>query len=98
MLGLCSSGVWRSGFFRSQFEGLFGAACRVKRNADEHQHNGKHDDGDKGFHGYSLPKVRAATPMRAKTSVTVLAAVPAEVNQPSKLMSVIAMMPCQYFR
>ena len=66
MLGLCSSAVWRSGFFRSperraligadvEFEGLFGAACRVKRNADEHQHNGKHDDGDKGFHGYSLP-------------------------------------------
>jgi hypothetical protein len=36
---------------------LFSAACRVKRNADEYQHNGKHDNGDKGFHCHSLPGV-----------------------------------------
>ena len=38
---------------RGGFEALF--AGRVERNADEHQHDGKRDDGDKGFHGYSLP-------------------------------------------
>lgn len=31
------------------------AGSLIKRNADEYQHHGKHDDRDNGFHGYSLP-------------------------------------------
>ena len=39
---------------------LLSAARGVKRNADEDQHHDKHDDGDQGFHGYSLPMADTA--------------------------------------
>jgi hypothetical protein len=34
---------------------LFGATSSVKGNADEDEHDGKHDDSSESFHGYNFP-------------------------------------------
>lgn len=41
--------------FDPGLKALPGAAGGVKGNADENEHDGKHDDSGESFHGYSFP-------------------------------------------
>lgn len=93
---------------------LFGAAGRVKGNADEKKHDSKHDDTDENVHGYSLPiysmrrsiwrwrrkmpRLSATMPTRAKDNSVGVAVCAAEASHPTKLMSVTTIIPCQNLR
>ena len=83
----------------------------VKCNANEEDHDGKHDDSDVNVHGYSLPicsirrsiwrwsrkmpKPSNRIPTMAKTNSVGVAVSAVEASQPTKLISVTTIIPSQ---
>ena len=93
---------------------LFGAAGRVKGDADEKHHDGQNDDTDENVHGYNLPicsirrsiwrwrrkipKLNTMIPTMAKTNNAGVAVSTVEASHPTKLMSVTTIIPSQNLR
>ena len=103
-----------AGRLEHHVKGLLGAAGSVKGNADEEEHDGKHDDTDENVHCYSLPicsirrsiwrcrrkmpRLSTTMPTMAKDNSVGVAVSAVEASHPTKLMSVMTIIPCQNLR